>query len=973
MKKLLSLILALIITVTTLNGITVSAEEDLQNIALGCDYYFTHSPQPNYGDSGGELTDGVVGSSNFFDKSWVAWGGVSDGSMVNVTIDLGAVKEFEEIEIVSLNAESSGINYPEGRVYVYFSNDDENYEFFANNPFPIEPKNSVYTNTLEAFDSKKARYVKISFKARTWAFISEIRVMGYDKEVKPDPIEPEVPDIEKPTVSILNGESLTAFAGEVLTFEAEASVAEGNLSYQWYKDGEAIDGASGKIYTITDVSAEDGGVYKIIAYNTVLNETTSAFAEIEVVVDGGATNVALGKSYEWQSSYMSAYPDKTGKEMTDGVIPSTLSYREEGYTGFEQSSSASVIIDLGENGAKFTKVNAVFMANGGGDGIRIPGKVTVYYSLNGEDYILYDVWYHNDFDFKGIYGVSVEGEEVSARYLKIKTDATENRGYDFISEIMVYGEELESYIIESGVSSKVNWSFDNKGVLVIEGEGEMGRYDHYKDGDYAPWYHLDVRKVIIKDGVTNIGMEAFYNLPLEEIEIADSVNEIEDRAFESSELTKIVIPKGVKTIGTGVFDGCAKLDSVTVAEDNTVYYSGGNCIIEREEERLVYGFDNSVIPDGVKIIGRISFRSCEKLESVEMPDSVEIIESEAFRGCYALKSVKLSDNLKEIGDNAFYWCFSLEALNLPEGLRDIADNAFSHCGITSIAIPSSVSYIGQGVFRCCTDLETVTVADGNETYYSAGNCIIETETDTLVAGCQKSVIPDTVKAIGNYAFCLLTDHNFTSINIPVSVTKIGHCAFDECVNLRNIYYGGNREEWSRVEIPDDNDFLSTAKIHYAEGPVIISGTVTSYGDPEDEVTIELFDGDEVIDKKVLTGKEVAYTFENVTSGADRIRFSKPKHTPCEHYIYIRDYDFTGLEDEILLYGDVNADGLINNQDVLQINRKNANLKSVFTAMDYIREYKEKVADVTGDGAVNNADVLQINRKNANMKSVFDNL
>ncbi len=71
-----------------------------------------------------------------------------------------------------------------------------------------------------------------------------------------------------------------------------------------------------------------------------------------------------------------------------------------------------------------------------------------------------------------------------------------------------------------------------------------------------------------------------------------------------------------------------------------------------------------------------------------------------------------------------------------------------------------------------------------------------------------------------------------------------------------------------------------------------------------------------------------------------------------------------------LLGDVTNDGTVNNADVLQINRKTANLSSVFDLAEG-REERLKAADVTKDGSINNMDVLQINRKTANLASVFD--
>ena len=77
-----------------------------------------------------------------------------------------------------------------------------------------------------------------------------------------------------------------------------------------------------------------------------------------------------------------------------------------------------------------------------------------------------------------------------------------------------------------------------------------------------------------------------------------------------------------------------------------------------------------------------------------------------------------------------------------------------------------------------------------------------------------------------------------------------------------------------------------------------------------------------------------------------------------------------LDTEIRLLGDVTGDGTVNNNDTLQINRRNSNLSSVFASGD---GYLMKVGDITGDGTVNNNDVIQLNRKTANLSSVFDRM
>ena len=83
---------------------------------------------------------------------------------------------------------------------------------------------------------------------------------------------------------------------------------------------------------------------------------------------------------------------------------------------------------------------------------------------------------------------------------------------------------------------------------------------------------------------------------------------------------------------------------------------------------------------------------------------------------------------------------------------------------------------------------SLTVAEGNIVYHSAGNCIIETASKTLIAGCKASVIPSdgSVTSIAEDAFSYC--RSLTSITIPSSITSIGKYAFNHCDNLTSVVF-----------------------------------------------------------------------------------------------------------------------------------------------------------------------------------------
>jgi hypothetical protein len=237
-----------------------------------------------------------------------------------------------------------------------------------------------------------------------------------------------------------------------------------------------------------------------------------------------------------------------------------------------------------------------------------------------------------------------------------------------------------------------------------------------------------------------------------------------------------------------------------------------------------------VIPDGVKEVKACSFGEFVNIESVEIPQGVEKIGDYAFYGDYALTSItipqgvksigeyafwaceKLSSftipsSVKEIGGNAFWGCSSVSDLVLPEGVETIGENAFGGCGVTTVKLPNSLKRVDNYAFQSCTHLSSVTIPKGlteigyeaftfsqmdaivvdpaNPVYDSRNNCnaLIETATNTLLAGCMKTVIPNTVTAIGDGAFGYC---QFKSIKIPNSVKSIGMSAFFCCMNLKSI-------------------------------------------------------------------------------------------------------------------------------------------------------------------------------------------
>ena len=306
-------------------------------------------------------------------------------------------------------------------------------------------------------------------------------------------------------------------------------------------------------------------------------------------------------------------------------------------------------------------------------------------------------------------------------------------------------------VVEKGytywIEDNLTWKLYEDGTLNISGTGAMKDYN--STDNLSPAYmNSSVKKVVIEEGVTNIGNWAFSECSsLTSITIPDSVTNIGAAAFDScGSLTSITIPGSVTSIGTVAFYNCSGLTSITIPDSVTnigaaAFDSCGS-------------LTSIVIPNSVTSIESYAFSACSSLTSITIPDSVTSIGNNAFDSCSSLTSITIPDSVTSIGNNAFDSCSSLTSITIPDGVTSIESYAFYNCsGLTSITIPDSVTNIGAAAFDSCTSLTSIT-------------------------------IPDSVTSIESYAFCNCS--NLTSITIPDSVTNIGAAAFDSCTSLKTI-------------------------------------------------------------------------------------------------------------------------------------------------------------------------------------------
>ena len=204
-------------------------------------------------------------------------------------------------------------------------------------------------------------------------------------------------------------------------------------------------------------------------------------------------------------------------------------------------------------------------------------------------------------------------------------------------------------------------------------------------------------------------------------------------------------------LGNSVFKGCSVLTSVTIPSSVTS--------IDAWAFEGCSGLTSLIIPSSVTSIERSAFKDCSGLTSLTIPSSVTSIGSYVFENCSGLTSITIPSSVTEIGESVFKGCSGLTSLIIPSSVTSIGSYVFENCsGLTSITIPSSVTEIGGAAFKGCSSLINLyyKIDEKIETYLRYGHLYINVKCGIEYYLNDKKItsvaIPSTITKLGEYAF-----------------------------------------------------------------------------------------------------------------------------------------------------------------------------------------------------------------------------
>lgn len=345
---------------------------------------------------------------------------------------------------------------------------------------------------------------------------------------------------------------------------------------------------------------------------------------------------------------------------------------------------------------------------------------------------------------------------------------------------------------------EVKGSLLGEQTLTISGTGAMPDFDFPK-GNLAPWWNYkalgmikagigglnlndikidpigNLTKVVIKDGVTNVGSYALFCLPaatqvtlpesvtsigrygiamcskLTDMSIPKGVTEIDDFGLAGDGLTAVTLPDGLQSLGRGAFDACTSLT-------------------------------NTTLPAAITAVPGKCFADCTKLLNVKYAGTVTAIGDLAFKSCKSLVTAPIPETVTELGASAFNGCVALTDVTIPAGVTAIPEDCFRGCiALKDMKLPGTVTSVGLNAFTGCTALKDVrcygaapTVEPGNSEAHSFEPAIVTIHYNPAMNWTLEADGTWQGYKVSSKGACLHTGYGTTENTVPATCGEAGH-------------------------------------------------------------------------------------------------------------------------------------------------------------------------------------------------------
>ncbi len=600
------------------------------------------------------------------------------------------------------------------------------------------------TNGTEPTETSTAYTNTINFKEEGVYQIKAIAVLNNAKS----PVVTNTVSITKAAMPLASKESGNAISGTKIRLSSNendgiiyytTNGSEPDLNSSVYSSEIELTKNNGNEVTIKAITAKSGFAVSDTSTFTYNLKEAVAMPQITVENNNGVKTVTMSCETEGADIYYTTDGTSPGLGKTEYTTPLVLS-KEGNYiikaVAVKNGSTDSQVKTL-----EFQiKKSAVPVSNepdgekNNGTLITLSANGRIYYKINGRDLTEY------------------------TSPIKLNEPMTIN-AYAIEDGCLPSDDVTFNYTVKritSGTDGAVTWTFNNNGgILTLMGNTSIR---DYSQGE-TPWYPLraEITKVIIDDGITGIGKNAFDGLyNMEQVSIAESVGAIgensfsnctklpviefsnkltgiSNKAFENCKtLTQIIVPPNVRRIGQGAFEGCTSLRELTVP------FIGGAGTTTEPDEVFAYIFNNNV-PESLKnitvtnetLIPANAFKNLRNVENITVNENVQTIKESAFEGCISLKgfnipfgvsrieestfkdcvrteNIIVPDSVQYIGASAFESCESLKAVNIPKGITELYNNTFKNCAsLTNVTVPDTVLNAGTEIFNGCSSINTI--------------------------------------------------------------------------------------------------------------------------------------------------------------------------------------------------------------------------------------------------------------------------